>query len=153
MRKFWKDQCASIAVEFAILAPLLATMAGGLLVVIQGQNLNNASTFAAQSSAAVGARQLKQQLGAIAAATSADQTTFTADQSIFTLGASGSIVSITALDAGGATTSDDTKAVSLQVSVAGPAVLLPCRRSKLARGAKRPCRRDLRDEARTKRLA
>jgi hypothetical protein len=87
-------------VEFAIFAPLLATMVGGLTVVIQGQRLNNATSSRRSRERPSPPRQFKQQPRAIAAAASTAQTTFTANQSIFTLGASCSIVSITALDAG-----------------------------------------------------
>jgi hypothetical protein len=78
-------------------------MVGGLTVVIQGQRLNNASSSRRSRERPSPPRQFKQQPRAIAAAASTAQATFTANQSIFTLGASCSIVSITALDAGVAT--------------------------------------------------
>lgn len=112
------------AIEFALLAPLCVSMLGWGLDLYQQTMQVSAAQFTAQASAVIGARLLKQQPGNIAVATQAAQKAFTANRVAFILGSTGTLGTVSALDANGMPTSDDTAAVSLSVSVSATAASL-----------------------------
>lgn len=133
MRRFWRVLCrlwrmssprflddrrGVVAIEAAIIMPVFILAIGFAFDVWEAENLNTGANFAAESAAAVGARLLNQKSGAIASATQAAQSTYSANAgTVFFSTAKPTLGTITAYDQTGAATTDDTQAVSLGVSV------------------------------------
>ena len=121
IKRFGGEREGVFAVEFALLMPICIAALGWAIDIGQTMQIKQATQFAALASASVGGRSLNQQGGAIAAATLAVNKTFTANASLFMLGATPVLGTIQAYDATGAPTTQDAAATSIDVTVSASA--------------------------------